>query len=67
MTEADRTGTGESTVGQERQRSDGADLDAVDDPAGVSNNVHGGVGNLPEVPDVPAEDVPKPDPDKDQG
>lgn len=67
MTEAEGTGTDGATVGQERQGSDAADLDAVDDPAGAANNVRGGVGNLPEVPDVPAEDVPKPDPDKDQG
>ena len=26
-----------------------------------------GPSTLPEVPDVPPEDVPKPDPDKDQG
>ncbi|HEY6742733.1 MAG TPA: hypothetical protein VI110_10280 [Lapillicoccus sp.] len=26
-----------------------------------------GRSTLPEVPDVPPEDVPKPDPDKDQG
>jgi len=60
MTEAEGTGTGEATVGPER-------VDAVDDPAGAANNVRGGVGNLPEVPDVPPEDVPKPDSDKDQG
>ena len=67
MTEAKGTETGEATVGRERHRSDSAGLDAVDDPAGASNTVHGGRGNLPQVPDVPAEDVPKPDPDKDQG
>ena len=67
MTEGEGTQTGEGTVGQEGQRPDPADLDGVDDPAGAANNVRGGRGNLPEVPDVPADEVPKPDPDKDQG
>jgi hypothetical protein len=53
MTEADRTEIGEST--------------AADDPAGPADDGEPGRGSLPEVPDVPAEDVPKPDPDKDQG
>jgi hypothetical protein len=64
MTEADRTGVGQST---ESQTSGSAGSEAVDDPAGGSNDPGPGAGTLPDVPDVPAEDVPKPDPDKDQG
>ena len=67
MTEADRTGIGESTAGQERPESGSAASAAANDPAGPSDDREPGRGSLPEVPDVPAEDVPKPDPDKDQG
>jgi hypothetical protein len=66
MTEADRTEIGESTA-HERQGSGSDASAAANDPAGPADDGEPGRGSLPEVPDVPAEDVPKPDPDKDQG
>lgn len=42
-----------------------ADRTGIDDS--TSEDADPGRGSLPEVPNVPPEDVPKPDPDKDQG
>jgi hypothetical protein len=65
MSEEQRSGTGERNVDEERQRFGSAGWDALDDDTPDDDTSTEAAGELRDVPRTG--DVPKPDPDKDQG